>query len=231
MFSKIVVTLLSLPLLISAAPARTAVDSLRGGAGGPLGFFTGCPVSNFQLTFPAGQTALSIPEGQKPNHILLGSGVQNYTCTDAGAYASAGAVAKLYDISCLVGTPAFATIQDTFHKIPAPIKRTIQAALDRTPFLAVDHYFVQNPITNSGISPKFALHANGGREFAIEAKVAGIAAPNTANIDFLQLNTIQGTLGKTVFRVDTVLGQPPKTCTPGSAPISVAYTSKYLIYA
>ena len=45
-----------------------------------------CPVDKAVLTFPAGQTALAIPAGQVPNHILLGTGVQNYTCTDAGTY-------------------------------------------------------------------------------------------------------------------------------------------------
>jgi hypothetical protein len=37
---------------------------------------------------------------------------QNYTCGSTGTFASAGAVAKLFDISCAVNTPLFATIQD-----------------------------------------------------------------------------------------------------------------------
>lgn len=45
-----------------------------------------CPVSNATITFPEGQTVLSIPPGQVPNHIFFGLGVQNYTCSDSGIY-------------------------------------------------------------------------------------------------------------------------------------------------
>ena len=54
-----------------------------------------CPVADAVLTFPEGQTALSIPSGQVPNHILLGVGVQNYTCTDAGTYTYASGPGSL----------------------------------------------------------------------------------------------------------------------------------------
>ena len=67
--------ILSIPIFTAALPkvARTQA-------------YQDCPVANAVLTFPAGQTALSIPSGQVPNHILLGVGVQNYTCTNAGTY-------------------------------------------------------------------------------------------------------------------------------------------------
>jgi len=55
-------------------------------SGGPLGKFAGCPVAEATLTFPEGQTALSIPPGQVPNHVLLGMGIQNYTCGASGTY-------------------------------------------------------------------------------------------------------------------------------------------------
>ncbi len=64
--------ILSIPLLTGALPVGTN--------------FADCPISNANLTFPEGQTALSIPPGQVPNHIFFGSGVQNYTCSDSGTY-------------------------------------------------------------------------------------------------------------------------------------------------
>lgn len=73
---------LSIPLLVAALPTGFKVE----GFNGPLGGFAACPTTNATLTFPEGQTALSVPSGQVPNHILLGTGVQNYTCTDAGNY-------------------------------------------------------------------------------------------------------------------------------------------------
>jgi hypothetical protein len=38
-------------------------------------------------SLPTGQTALAVPSGQKLVALTLGVGVQNYTCSDAGAYA------------------------------------------------------------------------------------------------------------------------------------------------
>jgi len=131
-------SILSVSLLTAALP----FGIIGAGSDGPLGSLTGCPVSDATLTFPEGQTALSIPAGQVPNHILLGKGVQNYTCSDAGkytyapglnfnkslmhlSYRSAGAVAKLYDISCLFGTPRFDTIQDVIFAV-SPIMQQVR---------------------------------------------------------------------------------------------------------
>ena len=62
----------------------------------------GCPVADATLTFPQGQTALSIPAGQVPNHILLGKGVQNYTCTAAGNYTYAPNSDSLSKLASLI---------------------------------------------------------------------------------------------------------------------------------
>jgi hypothetical protein len=74
--------LLSMSLVTAALPFGNKVD----GSNRPREYFDACPVSNATITFPAGQTALSIPPGQVPNHILFGKGVQNYTCSDSGTY-------------------------------------------------------------------------------------------------------------------------------------------------
>ena len=44
-----------------------------------------CQISSVP-DLPSGQTTLSIPSGQKPLHVGLGVGVQNYTCSTAGTY-------------------------------------------------------------------------------------------------------------------------------------------------
>jgi len=74
--------LLSISMFTAALPLGTQV----GDSNGPLGKLVGCPIADATLTFPEGQTALSIPSGQVPNHILLGKGVQNYTCSASGTY-------------------------------------------------------------------------------------------------------------------------------------------------
>jgi len=44
-----------------------------------------CSTSNAKLVLPAGQTALAEPTGDL-SFILLGVGLQNYTCSSAGNY-------------------------------------------------------------------------------------------------------------------------------------------------
>jgi len=225
MLSKLT-AVLSIPLLVAALPTGFKVE----GFNGPLGSFAACPTANATLTFPEGQTALSVPSGQVPNHILLGTGVQNYTCSDAGNYTSSGAVAKLYDISCLFGTPSFATVQDLWFAQPANEQEAIQGALNPTTLFVSDHYFVANS-TGKGIIPKFASAKDGGKSFTLVSKKASIHAPDTSNVDWLQLSNVQGDFAKTTFRVDTKAGQPPPSCKPGSAPISVPYAAKYWFFA
>jgi len=218
--------LLSIPLLVAALPTGLKIE----GFNGPLGNFAGCPTANATLTFPEGQTALSVPSGQVPNHILLGTGVQNYTCSSAGTYTSSGAVAKLYDISCLLGTPEFATVQDAWFAQAANSQDAIQGGLNPTTLYISDHYFVPAS-TGTGISPKFASARDGGVSFTVASKAASIHAPNITDVDWLQLSNIQGDFAKTTFRVDTKAGQPPASCEPGSAPISVPYAAKYWFFA
>ena len=49
-----------------------------------------------------------------------------------------------------------------------------------------------------------------------------------ANVAWLQLGNVVGSLASTVYRVDTQLGQPPASCDPtNTAVISVDYSAKY----
>jgi hypothetical protein len=58
-----------------------------------------------------------------------------------------------------------------------------------------------------------------------------VASPaGTANVDWLELGNVAGSLAKYVFRVDTKAGQPPASCTPGSRVISVKYSAKYWFF-
>ena len=75
-------TILSISLLTAALPYGIKEEDSYG----RLGNFCPCSVSNATITFPEGQTALSIPPGQVPSHIFFGMGVQNYTCSASGTY-------------------------------------------------------------------------------------------------------------------------------------------------
>ncbi|KAJ7346423.1 hypothetical protein DFH08DRAFT_915009 [Mycena albidolilacea] len=169
------------------------------------------------MDLPPNQTALVAP-ATAPLFVLLGVGVQNYTCSGT-TFASIGAVASLFDISCLARTSQFATIQTTAFRI-----------WDRL------HYFVTSP-SGTGISPKWDFTSTGkfagnSTAFFIGTKVGDILAPTNpaTNIDWLQLARVEGDLASQIFRIDTVNGQPPTSCAPGSPPISVKYTSKYYLF-
>jgi hypothetical protein len=112
-------------------------------------------------------------------------------------------------------------------RLPAPIRQSILDIASRTPLLLGYHYFVTNPVTGTGIAPKFAQAANGGASFTVLTKKGGVKAADPANVDLLQLSSIAGDWASTVFRVDTKAGQPPASCTVGSADISVPYAAKY----
>ncbi|KAJ2930044.1 hypothetical protein H1R20_g7056, partial [Candolleomyces eurysporus] len=201
-----------------------------------------CSTAKALMKLPAGQTGLAAQTGA-PSFALLGVGVQNYTCTDAGTYASAGAVAALFDISCLGGKPAFDTIQKTAYTIwknipDGPLSSRCQSGI-ATPLGVVAsgaHFFTKTPAgTNApvwdmrAIGPKNVKGKSGA--YVVGAKVAGIPSPEGAkNVDFLQLKAVEGALATAIYRTDTQGGPAPASCTPGSAPISVKYTSKYFLY-
>lgn len=203
----------------------------------------GCSVASAKLSLPANQTAIAVPSGT-PIYIALGVGTQNYTCGATGTFASAGAVAKLFDISCLVGTPLFPTIQDMAFAVAANAKGAdlvskIATVLKASPLALGDHYFIQNPaVGGTGLTPDFDFRAGAKKGdangFAAVKKLGNTASPaGSANVDWLALQNIGGTIGGTlannVMRVDTKGGQPPASCTPNAA-IAVPYTAKYWLY-
>ncbi|KAJ8488460.1 hypothetical protein ONZ45_g13946 [Pleurotus djamor] len=194
-----------------------------------------CNISNAVLKLPAGQTGLVPPSG-KPSFIAGAIGVQNYTCSDAGTFTSVGAVAELVDISCLFGTDAFDVIQDRWFLIWSVLPPgTPPLATIGNPEPLGEHFFITNPVTGTGLSPKWDFTSHGATRgnrnaFVVGARSGGIPSPSgSANVDWLSLSNVQGRLANQVFRVDTKGGQPPASCRPGTS-ISVKYTSKYWFF-
>lgn len=91
------------------------------------------------------------------------------------------------------------------------------------PNILAQHYFIQNPTTGQGLSPKWDFTSSGNPKFVgnkdafIVVKGKGsVAAPNTkVDINWLDVVNIGGDQGgqiaDEVFRTDTVGGQPPAT--------------------
>ncbi|KIY73263.1 hypothetical protein CYLTODRAFT_440074 [Cylindrobasidium torrendii FP15055 ss-10] len=202
--------------------AFAAPSSQHGGFGGPGRFDSNGSCNASAAVLPA--SSLPAPTGPF-KYVGLGIGTQNYTCSDSGAYTSAGAIATVYDLACKVGTPEFDTVQDTAMDIwtsasdPDTVARDVNLACSSK----LDHHFFIP--SASGISPKWDFGSAG---FVVAAKDNNTAAPTgTQDVDWLYLHGVDGDLATKIYRVNTKEGQPPASCNASSGSITVKYTSKY----
>ncbi|KAH9478605.1 hypothetical protein JR316_0009062 [Psilocybe cubensis] len=198
---------------------------------------SGCSLSNLKLSnLPPPLVAPSFP----PSFVGIAIGTQNYTCSSAGTYTNVGALAELFDASCVYNSPIFPTLPSiasaAWEIAPPslPISEVISTLHGfSSPSILGQHYYVTNPITGSGITPKWDFTSQGadaGKSdaFVVAAKVNGAAAPTgSQDIDWVQLGSLTGDLAKQVYRVQTRLGQPPASCTVGSKDIQVKYAALY----
>ena len=138
----------------------------------------GCDLKHVRLSdLPSGQHNVTIGRHAVPKFVTIGAGVQvrqrssfslslfylthfqsinqNYTCQD-NVYVSIGAVAKLFDISCLAGHHDFNTIQyfALHHHSGEQLGKEFFGGRKIHPI--IDHDFVTNPV-GEGIAPRFDL--------------------------------------------------------------------------
>ncbi|GLB42193.1 putative protein of unknown function (DUF3455) [Lyophyllum shimeji] len=220
-------TLISLALA-SCALAAPSVESKKRAS---------CDISKATIAYPQGQS-LPAPT-HTPSYIAIALGTQNYTCSSAGTYTNVGALAELFDIACLYNTPVFANIQDSVYDLwkfmpPAISAQSVITSLhgSSSPAILGQHYYVTNPVTGTGASPKWDFTSQGATKgnvdaYVVAAKSAGITAPTgKQDVDWVQLKAVTGKLAAEIYRVDTRGGQPPATCTPGESTV-VKYVAKY----
>ncbi|KAJ4495736.1 putative malate dehydrogenase [Lentinula edodes] len=218
------VVLASLACASLAAPATSSADA-------PL-----CDVSSAVIEL--GSSTLPAPKFT-PKFVGLGVGTQNYTCASSGTYTNVGALAELFDISCLYGQPGFDDITSVvslfWNAAPPTVTPSEIIAFGEEydlSFVLGEHYFVVNPVTGSGLNPKwdFTSHAFDGNPnaYVVGSKVDDVPAPTgSSDIDWLYLTNLTGSLANEIYRIETKGGQPPASCTPGSNNITVKYTSLY----
>jgi len=189
-----------------------------------------CDISDVQLSLPSNnRSAFSTPTSPLTS-LVLGVGVQNYTCSTAGTYTSIGAVASLYDLACISQSPDFDQIQDLAYDLwsVSPANGTPPMSSS----LMGSHFFITS---GTGLAPVWDYRAGAAKgnpeAFVLAAKVADVPAPTSSkDVDWLQLKSVSGSLATQVYRTDTRGGSPPTSCTPGSAPISLRYVAKYWLY-
>lgn len=222
-------------------------------ASAALALASPCIKSATTPTLPVngGSTELPAPTGTL-KHIALGFGIQNYTCSGAGATASAtGALAMLYDITDYYpGTKRKSLSQDDFEHLTGDVLDSLAVPLNLVstggasatdpftkakalkfdgnsfPFLG-HHYF------NSAGTPTFDL----GSELLHGSKSAAVDAPASANpgpkgtgaVAWLYLTDAGSSYGlSSVYRVLTAGGNAYSCSGAGSQ--SVSYTAQYWFY-
>jgi hypothetical protein len=143
---------------------------------------------------------------------------------------STGAVAQLYDISCLYNSSPtlFRTIQEPLYDawVNLTSEITVQhiavviPALLSPEVIQADHYFIPNP-TGTGLSPVWDFRTNKkflGQENAVfVGKGAGSVVPPvdpSNNINWLRVGKVSGDIADEVYRIDTIGGQPPTSVRP-----------------
>jgi hypothetical protein len=125
----------------------------------------------------------------------------------------AGALAQLFDLSCISEKDPkfFDSIQDDAFRLFSQMQN-----LDTYSIYAArkfgDHFFQSNG--SGGIVPVWDFRGGSTPDqtnaFVIGTKVAGLPAPNSTDVDWLQL-TGNGDLATAIYRTHTKGGQPPST--------------------
>ncbi|KAK2812715.1 hypothetical protein FQN49_008349 [Arthroderma sp. PD_2] len=196
-------------------------------AGLPLmGQLSGCDISNRQLPEHGHLPELPGPDsGLRLKYITLGVGTQNYTChTGAAKPVPIGAVATLYDASCLADrNPQVIDLINmvALHYPKISTNWIVEKFLKMT--ILGQHYF-------TGTKPFFDLSTRGGSDKAFVSVVANVPAPNKKDVPWLRLDKTEGSGITAVFRVITHEGTSPATCLGMAPSFQVGYTAQYWVY-
>ncbi|KAJ1326241.1 DUF3455 domain-containing protein [Microdochium nivale] len=265
MLPQIALVLVS-ALAVAASPIRKPCTSGPPGSQptsgpGPINPSGPPPTAVVTPTLPVhgGTRELPSPGALGLKSVLLGHGIQNYTCSAAGVKATAtGALAVLWDIAPLfpgsgpraLSSEAWAGLTvSALHTTDIPLNLAVNAgrpyAADLTaPFPAAAELTlkdVKGPLRFAGhhffagAVPIFTL--SGNAQF-VGKKNDGIPAPanadagitGTGTVDWLQLGDAGTSTGVTlVYRVATA-GGVASACTAAGQAESVPYTAQYWFY-
>jgi len=146
---------------------------------------------------------------------------------------AAGAVAQLYDISCLYHSypKLFRTIQEPLYEawVNMTDEVTVQEILAIIPALlspeviSSDHYFIPNS-AGSGLSPVWDFRTtqrfHGKDDAVFVGRGVGSVVPPvdpSNNINWLRVGKVSGGIADEVYRIDTIGGQPPTSVRPSFA--------------
>ncbi|KZO96626.1 hypothetical protein CALVIDRAFT_536991 [Calocera viscosa TUFC12733] len=189
--------------------------------------------ANLAADLPANLTALLPPSNASLSQVTIGFGTQNYTCTN-GSYVNVGAVAQLFDISCIQELPAISSalsqaINELEQVDGESLLNFLTTLAKMGRFQLANHYFDTSIGT---LSPVFNFQVSGG-DYVIGKKLEDIPDPfNPAvNVDWLLLTAAAGDAAKYVVREQTAGGQPPASCSVENETLQAPYAAKYWFFA
>ncbi|KZT51750.1 hypothetical protein CALCODRAFT_503164 [Calocera cornea HHB12733] len=195
-----------------------------------------CDISqaNLAAELPANLSALLPPSSDSLSQVTIGFGTQNYTCT-GGKYVNVGALAQVFDISCIQESKVISTnIAAMINEIQGiaggiGLENWLGSLASMGGFKLADHYFD----TSSGtLAPVFNFQVSGG-DFVIGKKLQDLPDPTNpaVNVDWLQLTAVAGDAAKFLVREQTAGGQPPSSCAVENETLQVPYAAKYWFFA
>ncbi|KAG8158940.1 hypothetical protein KVR01_011383 [Diaporthe batatas] len=207
-----------------------------------------CDMSAAKLPL-APQALPDVTSGLILKHVAVGRGTQNYTCDTTNATAAptaAGAVATLFNASCIAGTYpdllnmlprvslAFNLTSGPYTKNLLPTSGGARLAPGNCA-ISGHHFFTDNT------TPFFTLDTDTLKLGTIPcAKVAAVPAPDDAPkgqlgekaVPWLKLSAKSGATGRLqeVYRVETAGGSAPATCSGMPAAFQVEYSAQYWFF-
>lgn len=200
------------------------------------------------IELPAPDALPDVSPGLVLKHVAIGRGTQNYTCDTTNTTAAptaAGAVATLFNASCIAGTypdllnmlprvsMAFnltASTSGAYAKNLLPTSSNSRLAPGNY-VISGHHYFVDST------TPYFTLDTDTLKLGVIPcSKKAAVSAPADAAkgqlgesaVPWLKLTAKEGATGRLqeVYRVETAGGSAPSTCAGMPASFQVEYSAQ-----
>lgn len=145
-----------------------------------------------------------------------------------------GAVATLFDATCLAAEDS-----DKMAKLPdIALKVTqnsdVESVISHAKMDLLGHHFFEEttPVFNLDTTPE---HQAGIAFTKVQKKIdapSGSEQGENGAVEWLYLSTTDGTEGnfKSVYRVNTAGGAPPKTCENAPKEITVQYAANYYFF-
>ncbi|POS73677.1 malate dehydrogenase [Diaporthe helianthi] len=215
-----------------------------------------CDMSAAKLPVASPQALPDVTPGLILKHVAVGRGTQNYTCDTTNTTAAptaAGAVATLFNASCIAG--AYPDLLNMLPRVSmafnlssapspgpgaAPIKNLLPTSSNSR--LAPGNYVISgHHYFTDSTTPYFNLDTDALKLGTIPcAKDAAVPAPDGAPkgqlgekaVPWLKLSAKSGATGRLqeVYRVETAGGSAPSTCSGMPASFEVEYSAQYWFF-